>query len=473
MVMKKRKTAAVVLAGGSGTRMKSALPKALHPLAGRPMLGHQLATLEAVELDRILVVVAAGREDVAAAAAPFETVVQTEPRGTADAVLRARDALRGFDGTVLVLYADTPLVSAQTLNRGLTAFEAEPGLAILVLAFEAEYPADYGRLVTESRGGLAAIIEARDATETERQITLCNSGIMAVDGARLFDFLDQVGNENAKREYYLTDIVAVACAIDARCAYIEAPEQELRGVNSRAELARAEALIQARLRAAAMAAGATLLDPDTVYLSHDTRLGRDVTIGPNVFFGPGVTVEDAVDIRAFCHIEGTTIRASATVGPFARLRPGADIGSGARIGNFVEVKQATIEAGAKANHLSYIGDTRVGAEANIGAGTITCNYDGFTKSRTDIGEGAFIGSNTALVAPVKVGDGAVIGAGSVISRDVPADALALTRAAQKSVPGWATRKRARKAKKEAVAQAAPEEDVARPPSAKRARAAKV
>jgi bifunctional UDP-N-acetylglucosamine pyrophosphorylase/glucosamine-1-phosphate N-acetyltransferase len=316
--------------------------------------------------------------------------------------------------------------------------------AVVVLGFRPDDPGAYGRLVVGPGGKLEAIVEFKDADAEQRDIRLCNSGVMAIDGAVAFDLLDKIGCDNAKGEYYLTDIVALARDAGRQCAVIEAPPDELLGINSRADLARAEAAMQERLRDRAMAGGATLLDPATTWLAFDTRLGRDVVIGPNVFFGPGVTIEDDVELRGFCHIEGAHVRAGATVGPFARLRPGADIGRGARIGNFVEIKAATIEEGAKVSHLAYVGDARVGAGANLGAGTITCNYDGFTKSHTDIGAGAFIGSNTALVAPVVIGDGAMIGAGSVIGKDVEADALAITRAPQKNIEQGATRLRRRR-----------------------------
>ncbi|MDJ0950374.1 MAG: bifunctional UDP-N-acetylglucosamine diphosphorylase/glucosamine-1-phosphate N-acetyltransferase GlmU [Alphaproteobacteria bacterium] len=438
-------TAAVILAAGKGTRMRSDLPKVLHPLAGQPMIGHVLAALGPLELGRTVVVVGPDMDDVAAAVAPHPTVVQPGQNGTGDAVKAARAALAGADGTVLIVFGDTPLLRSDTLVAMRAAREARPERAVVVLGFRAAEPGGYGRLLLGPDGALTGIVEARDATPQQLEIELCNSGVMAVDGARLFDLLDRIGNDNAKGEYYLTDIVAVAREQGLDCGYIEAAEAELIGVNSRAELARAEAVLQQRLRAAAMEAGATLIDPDSVWLSHDTVLGQDVTVQPNVVFGPGVRVGAAAEIRAFSHIEGAEIAAGAVIGPFARLRPGARIGAEARVGNFVEVKNATLEDGAKANHLSYVGDARVGAGANVGAGTITCNYDGFDKGHTDIGAGAFIGSNSALVAPVKVGDGAIVGAGSTISRDVEADALALTRAKQESHAGWAAEYRARKA----------------------------
>jgi len=442
MTMTSTRTAAIILAAGMGTRMKSSLPKVLHPVAGRPMIGHLLDRLDELAVDRKIVVLGAGAEAdaVARAVDPVATVVQDPPRGTADAVLAARDAMAGFDGDVLVLFGDTPLLSAATMERMIARRRAGDDPFVVVLGFRPDRPAGYGRLVLDGDGTLEAIVEDREATDEERAITLCNAGIMAFDARRLFAVLDAVGNANAKGEYYLTDVVAIARGLGFGCAVAEVEdEREVMGVNARADLAVAEAVMQERLRARAMANGATLTDPDSVTFCHDTRLGRDVTIGPQVVFGPGVTVADDVEVRAFCHIEGADIASGAVVGPFARLRPGARIGAGAHIGNFVEIKQALIETGAKINHLSYVGDARVGARANIGAGTITCNYDGFVKAHTDIGADAFIGSNTALVAPVAIGDGAIVGAGSVITRDVPGDALALTRAPQETREGWAKR----------------------------------
>ena len=450
MAMTKEKTAAIVLAAGLGTRMESRLPKVLHPLAGRPMIGHLMETLAGIDLERILVVVGDDMEAVAEAVAPHPTVVQKDRLGTGHAVRTACEAVDGFDGTVLVLYADAPLISRQTLTRMLEARRRAPGPAVVVVGFRPSDPGPYGRRIVGADGTLQAIVEAGDATPEQGAIALCNAGVMAIDAAPLPGLLARVGTDNAKGEYYLTDIVAIARGDGLACAVVEGDEAELIGVNSRADLARAEAVVQERLRAAAMAGGASLADPETVYFSHDTRLGRDVTVGPHVVFGPGVAVGDDVEIRAFCHIEGARIAAGARIGPFARLRPGADIAAEAHIGNFVEIKNATVEAGAKINHLAYVGDSRVGAKANVGAGTITCNYDGFAKHHTDIGAGAFIGSNTALVAPVTVGDGAIIGAGSVITGDVAADALALTRADQEERKGWAKRFRGRKSGRKAA-----------------------
>jgi bifunctional UDP-N-acetylglucosamine pyrophosphorylase/glucosamine-1-phosphate N-acetyltransferase len=443
--------AAIVLAAGKGTRMKSALPKAMHRIAGRPMVRHVLATLDAVAPQQVAVVVGPDMADVAQAVAQShpgaQTAIQHDRRGTGDAVKAARGVLegpdgQGFGGTVLVLYGDTPLTEAATLRRMVAAREA--GAAVVVLGFRPDDPAAYGRLIGDADGTLHRIVEAKDATPDELANNLCNSGVMAIDGAHLFRLLDQIQPNNAKGEYYLTDIVGLATAEGLSARIVEGTAAEALGVNSRAELAEAEAILQDRLRARAMAEGATLIDPKTVWFSHDTRLGRDVVVHPDVVFGPGVTVGNGVEIRAFCHIEGAAVGAGAIVGPYARLRPGADIGAAAHIGNFVEVKNAVIGAGAKANHLSYIGDADVGAGSNIGAGTITCNYDGFDKHRTVIGEGAFIGSNSSLVAPVTVGAGAIVGAGSTIGGAVAEDSLVVERAGRLDKPGWAKAFRQRK-----------------------------
>jgi bifunctional UDP-N-acetylglucosamine pyrophosphorylase / glucosamine-1-phosphate N-acetyltransferase len=433
------KLAVVVLAAGMGTRMKSDLPKVLHPLAGRPLISHLMETVAQLAPERVVVVVGPGMDDVARAVEPAVTVVQQDRLGTGHAVAQARAALAGFEGDVLVLYGDTPLLSAATLRDLLAERVAGPRQpAVVVLGFEPDEPGHYGRLVVGGEG-LEAIVEWKDAAPEQQAIPLCNSGVMAVDGARLWGWIDRLGNDNAKGEYYLTDVVGLAVADGARCSYVLGDEGELLGINSRVELAAAEAVVQRHLRDRAMAGGATLIAPETVFLAWDTRLGRDVTVWPNVVFGPGVTVGDGVLLKGFCHLEGCAIADGAEVGPFARLRPGALIGPGAHIGNFVEVKKASIEAGAKVNHLSYVGDARVGAGANVGAGTITCNYDGFVKSLTDIGPGAFIGSNSSLVAPVTIGAGAIVGAGSVVTKAVSPGALAVARGSQMEVAGWADR----------------------------------
>lgn len=427
--------AALILAAGLGTRMKSARPKVMHKLAGRPMVSHLLETVDQLAPERIAVVIGPGLSEVAAAVAPRSVCVQHERLGTGDAVAAAKENLEEFAGTVLVLYGDTPLVSAETMGAVVAACAA--GTEVVVVGFRPTDGQQYGRLVIDDSGELIAIVEAKDATAEQLEIGLCNSGLMAIAGPQLFDLLDGLDTDNAKGEYYLTDIVALAHGGGLQTAVVEAGEAELMGINSRGELAIAEAVVQTELRARAMAGGATLIDPSSVWLAHDTVLGQDVTVHPNVVFGPGVTVGDDVEIKSFSHLEGTTVAAGAVIGPFARLRPGSDIGSGARVGNFVEVKNAVLGDGAKANHLSYIGDASVGAGANIGAGTITCNYDGFDKHQTVIGANAFIGSNTALVAPVTIGDGAIVAAGSTIGRDVDADALAIERASQEEKPGWA------------------------------------
>jgi bifunctional UDP-N-acetylglucosamine pyrophosphorylase / glucosamine-1-phosphate N-acetyltransferase len=438
----------VILAAGLGTRMKSAKPKVMHEIAGRPMVAHAADAAIAAGSGEIAVVIGPENEAVAGAlqnaAVPARFFVQTERLGTAHAVLAARDAIAGFQGDVVILYGDTPLLRPETIARLRGTLRQGAGLA--VLGFEAADPFGYGRLILDAGCCLAAIREEKDATPAERAIRLCNSGVMAFDARHMLSILGRIGNDNAKGEYYLTDAVQIARSDGINVAIETCPEDEVLGVNDRVQLAVAEGLMQQRLRRAAMEAGATLLAPETVTFSHDTRLGRDVIVEPNVFFGPGVTVEDNVHIRANCHIEGARLREGVIVGPFARLRPGADLGEDVRIGNFVEVKAATIEKGAKANHLAYIGDARVGPKANIGAGTIICNYDGFQKHFTEIGEGAFIGSNSSLVSPVKIGDGAYIGTGSVITRDVEPNALALERGELKQKPGWAARFRARHGK---------------------------
>jgi bifunctional UDP-N-acetylglucosamine pyrophosphorylase/glucosamine-1-phosphate N-acetyltransferase len=430
----------VLLAAGEGTRMKSSLPKPLHEVAGRPMLAHALAALVEAGCARIAVVVGpgAGGEALAAAARALfpeaEIFVQSERRGTAHAVLAARAALARSADDVIVHYADTPLLTGETLRALRAALGGR--VAVSALGFEPADPTGYGRFI-EKDGALIAIREQKDASEAERAIRRCNAGTVALAGAHALSLLDDVKDDNAAREFYLTDLVEIAGRRGLSAVATLAAEAEVMGVNDRVQLSRAEAALQARLREKAMRAGATLAAPETVFLSFDTILGRDVIVEPHVVFGRGVTVEDGVVIHAFSHLEGARVASGASIGPYARLRPGADIGAKARVGNFVEIKAANVEAGAKVNHLSYIGDARVGAGANIGAGTITCNYDGFGKHKTDIGAGAFVGSNSALVAPVKIGDGAIVAAGSVVTRDVSADALAVARGAQSEKPGWA------------------------------------
>jgi bifunctional UDP-N-acetylglucosamine pyrophosphorylase / glucosamine-1-phosphate N-acetyltransferase len=437
---------AIVLAAGEGTRMRTSIPKALHPIGGRTLLAHVLAAAEQAGCGDIAVVVGPDHDAVANEArgvAPKAlTYEQRERRGTAHAVLSARAALNRGADDILVMFSDTPLVRAETLNR-LRAAICD-GAAVAVLGFTPANPAGYGRLLT--RGSeLIAIREDKDASPAERKIPLCNGGLMALSGPHALTILERIGNCNAKGEYYLSDAVAIARNMSLKAVAIETTEDDVRGINTKAQLAEAEAVLQKRLRAAAMDAGVTMIAPQTVFLSADTKLGKDVTIEPNVVFGPGVTVEDGATIRAFSHLEGAHVGKGARVGPYARLRPGAKLGEDVHIGNFVEVKAATIEAGAKANHLAYIGDARVGQGANVGAGTITCNYDGVAKHRTEIGKGAFIGSNAALVAPVTIGDGAYVGSGSVVTKDVPADALAVARTEQTIKQGWAKRLRQVKA----------------------------
>lgn len=432
--------AAIILAAGKGTRMKSDLHKVLHPVAGRPMLGHLTDAVAALGAKQTVIVAGAGREQVEAFAAPLglSVAVQAEQLGTAHAVQQAEAALRGFDGDVLILYGDVPLVTTETMARMVARLHEEDKPAVVVLGFRPEQTLAYGRVIAE-HGRVLKMVEHKDASTEERAVNLCNSGLMAARADDLWRLLAKVGNQNAAGEYYLPDIVMLANVEGRVSAVIETDAPEVEGVNSRAELAKVEALWQARRRAQAMAEGASLTAPETVWFAWDTEIGRDVAIGPNVVFGPGVVIADRVTIQAFCHIAGARVESGAIIGPYARLRPGAEIGADAHVGNFVEIKKAKLGQGAKANHLTYIGDAEVGAKSNIGAGTITCNYDGFGKYPTKIGANAFIGSNTALVAPVTIGDGAITGAGSVITKDVPADALAVTRAPQKSLDGWAAR----------------------------------
>jgi bifunctional UDP-N-acetylglucosamine pyrophosphorylase/glucosamine-1-phosphate N-acetyltransferase len=445
--MRRKTCLAIVLAAGEGTRMRSSRAKALHELGHRSLLAHVVNAAIKAGANEIAVVVGPGQGAVAKEAlrvAPKAQVFeQAQRRGTAHAVLVAKKAIAPKSGSrsaadILVMFADTPLVRPENLNE-LRAALAQ-GAAVAVLGFTPADPAGYGRLVMQG-DALTAIREERDASAAERAIGFCNGGLMALAGDKALAILERIGNANAKGEYYLTDAVAIAREMGLKAVAIEAEEDDVRGINTQAQLAEAEAVQQRRLRAAALEAGVSMVAPETVFLSADTKFGKDVVIEPNVVFGPGVTVEDGALIRAFSHLEGAHVGKGARVGPFTRLRPGADLGPEVHIGNFVEVKQSTIEAGAKANHLSYIGDARVGEGANIGAGTITCNYDGVAKHHTDIGKRAFIGSNSALVAPVKIGDGAYVGSGSVVTKDVPADALVVGRAKQTVREGWAKRLR--------------------------------
>jgi len=437
-------TLAVVLAAGEGTRMKSARPKVLHEVAGRSLLAHALGGVRAAGLTGAAVVVGPGHDTVAAEAGRVlpgaRTFVQTERRGTAHAVLQAREAIGEGHAAVVVLFGDTPLVTAATVRR--LADAVLGGADIGAMCFRAKDPTGYGRFLMQD-GAVVAIREQKDATEEERAITLCSGGLFSFRGDIALKVLDAIDCNNAQNEFYLTAAVEVGRAMGLRTVPVEVAEEEAFGVNDRAQLAAAEAVVQGRLRRAALLSGVTMQAPDTVTLSMDTVLGRDVVIEPNVVFGPGVTVGEGAVIHAFSHLEGASVGHGASVGPFARLRPGTDLGGKAKVGNFVEIKNAAVGAGAKISHLSYIGDAKVGAEANIGAGTITCNYDGYRKFITDIGAGAFIGSNSSLVAPVTIGAGAYVGSGSVVTKDVAADALAVARGRQFEKAGWAVSFRAR------------------------------
>ena len=438
---------AVILAAGKGTRMKSGLAKVLHPLAGRSMIGHVLATAARLEPEKAVVVLSNGMDDVEAAVAkaamPTAIAIQDPPLGTGHALMAAQHCLPA-DGDVLVLYGDTPLLTAGTLMQ-LLAKRKEADAAVAVFGFRPEDPSGYGRLRFDE-GGLAELVEERHADDDLKRKGLCNAGIMAMDAARLGALLDSLELKQPKGEYYLTDIVARARAREWTCTAIEGPAEEGHGVNSQSQLAEAEAVVQRRLRLAAMERGVIMPAPETVHMAADTEIAPGVMIEPNVVFGLKVRVAEGAVIRSFSHLEGTDVGAGAVVGPYARLRPGSEIGDGARIGNFVETKNTVMEPGAKANHLTYLGDAHIGSKSNIGAGTITCNYDGFAKHRTEIGAGAFIGSNSALIAPVTVADGAIVGAGSTITDDVPADDLAIARGRQSNIKEGAARFRAGKSK---------------------------
>ena len=437
----KSSIAVVVLAAGAGTRMKSALPKVLHPLAGWPMLSHVLDNVGRLKPGRIVGVIAPGAKAVAQAFAPHPAVVQKRPVGTGDAAKAALGALKGHHGPVLVVYGDAPLVTAASMRRLVVACRKEAA-AVGVLGFIARDPSPYGRLIVHL-GQLEKIVESKDADEAEKAIDFCNSGVMCLDGRLMAELLGAIRNDNVKREFYLTDAVAIARAAGHKTIAVDGEEGEFQGINTRAELAAAERALQERLRAAAMASGVTMTDPATVWLAADTTFAADVTIGPNVRFGPGVTVASNVEIRAFCDIEGARIGRGAIIGPFARIRPGSEVAEDVHIGNFVELKATRMGRGAKANHLAYLGDADIGAASNIGAGTIAVNYDGYGKWRTVVGAEAFVGSNSSLVAPVRIGKGANVTAGSVITEDVPAGAVAFGRARQVTKKGRAAPLRAK------------------------------
>lgn len=449
MVAKAKKSplSCIILAAGKGSRMKSTLPKVLHPVAGRPMLFQVIETARTLNPEKIIVVLAPDMKDLETllTRAQFgcEVVYQDQQLGTGHAVKCAESKLKNYKGNVLILYGDTPLISTDSLRWMEKGYETGKH-GLIVLGMQCKDPGAYGRLVRDKKGALEKIVEASDATPEQLKINLCNAGIFYAPAKSMFDWLGKIKNKNAQKEYYLTDIVTLARKEKKSCGLVITNELECTGVNTRAQLAEANKIVQRILRRRVMDAGVTLVDPETVYLCTDTRFEQDVLVHPHVVFGPGVSIETGVEIKSFSHIEGAKIAAGVTIGPFARLRPGANIGEGAQIGNFVEIKQSVLERGAKVSHLSYIGDAHIGEKANIGAGTITCNYDGYNKNRTVVGARAFIGSNTALVAPVIVGDGAIVGAGSVITEDVESDALALSRVQQKQKAGWARAFRNRK-----------------------------
>ena len=443
--------AVVILAAGQGTRMRSDTHKVLHPIASQPLLLHLLDRVDGLGASKRVVVVGKGRDQVERTLSERDVAVahQAEQKGTGHAVLQAKDSLSGYDGAVLVLYGDTPFVEPATLARMLERLNGADGPGIVVRASKPADPGAYGRIILGEGDRIAKMVEYRDATPEEREVRLCNSGMMAIRAPDLLRWLGQVKNDNAAGEYYLPDVVNIAASEGREAVVIEGDPYETAGVNSRAELAHLELEWQRRRREQVLDEGATLIDPESVWFAYDTKLGRDVTVEPHVVFGPGVEVADGATIKAFSHIEGAIIGTRASIGPFARIRPGTTLGERSKVGNFVELKNAKVAASAKVNHLSYVGDAEIGSGANIGAGTITCNYDGFGKYRTVIGEGAFIGSNTALVAPVTIGDGAIVGAGSVITSDVDPDSLAVERSEQKGVAGWARRFRDRMTKKAA------------------------
>ena len=435
--MASQNIATIILAAGKGTRMNSSLHKVLHPVARLPMIDHVLKSSAALNPKKQVVIVGAEREQLTRHLPDVDFAVQDPQLGTGHAVQQAESQLKDFDGAVLILYGDVPLIQPETLQRMVTQISSNDRCAMVVLGFYAKDPMQYGRIISEQSGTLSAIVEYKDADEATRAIDLCNSGIMAVRGSLLFSMLNDIQNDNASNEYYLTDLVTIARSQNHTVGLEIVEEDEVGGVNTFHDLAVMEGLYQSRARNKLMSAGVYLENPDTVYLAHDTKIEKGVTIGPSVVFGEKVSIASGAHIHAFSHLEGCTIAANSSIGPYARLRPGADIGEDCKIGNFVEVKKSTLQKGSKVSHLSYIGDSELGAGVNIGAGTITCNYDGYNKFKTQIGDGAFIGSNTSLVAPVSIGAGAIVGAGSVITKTVSEDDLAITRANQKAHSGWA------------------------------------
>ncbi len=441
------KLSCIILAAGKGTRMKSAKPKVMHTLAGQPLIRHVVDTCEELGAGKIVTVIADGMDDVAATVSPHATAIQKKQLGTGDAAKSAMPALKGAKGHIMILLGDVPLVTVETLQ---SLWDAAKETGLSVLAMRSEDPTGYGRLITDKKGLVTGIVEDRDCTTAQKKIDLVNAGCFCVDAAKLDKYLNALDNKNSQKEYYLTDIIAVAAKAGVRCAYVEGEPGELMGINSRAQLAEAESEIQSLLRAQALFNGVTLIDPVTVYFAMDTELGTDVVIEPNVFFGPGVTVGNDVTIHAFTHIEGAHIAHGASIGPFARIRPKSAVGEKAVIGNFVEVNRSTVKAGAKSKHVSYLGDAVIGEKANIGAGTVIANYDGFDKQDTVIGANVFIGSNSTLVAPLKVGKGAYVAAGSALTTDVPEDALAVARARSVLRDGWASEYRAKKAETKKV-----------------------
>ncbi|MDD9901263.1 MAG: bifunctional UDP-N-acetylglucosamine diphosphorylase/glucosamine-1-phosphate N-acetyltransferase GlmU [Alphaproteobacteria bacterium] len=444
-----QKLACIILAAGKGNRMKSALPKPLHPVAGLPMVSHVVRAAEALTPEKIIVVIGNDGQQVADTVKPHTTAMQTVPNGTGGAALAAKDALAGFDGDILVIFGDTPMITPASLQKMVDARRQLPAIGAVFSGIRPKDPAAYGRMMLDDDGTLKKIVEFKDATAEEKKITLCNGGVVCADGAKLFDWLAQIGNDNAQGEYYLTDLPQIARKDNRQTLVVELPEEDVAGVNDRVELAHMERAMQQRLRKQHMLNGVTLVDPETVYFSADTIVGQDTTIEPNVWFGTGVTLADNVTVKSSSYIEGADIAAGASIGPFARIRSGTRLGPDTLVGHFVEIKNTHMAKGAKAKHLSYLGDGDVGENVNIGAGTIFCNYDGYFKHKTKIGNGATIGANTALIAPVTIGAGAYIGAGSAIYQDVKDNALALTRAPQLQKEGWAVEFRRKKMKEKA------------------------